>query len=466
MQNISKIYEKRNLNIARIMFFTLFSLMLILIVFCLADSSNTVFMMSIIAFCGSVIFLHNMGLKLLSFPIIFLVLIFFFHCSYYVLWLFQYKIADAVIYFITDEMWVEACKFSIIFILVYSFGVGSTKRKNNSALFIKSLSNEEIQRAGVMMVEVFLIPRIFVDVSLIIAFLRGGYLATFSALSYGFLEVFAEGFYFGIIFSIIGYRDNYIICKRILLFSMLIALIGMISGRRLEKVVFLVAIVLIYFKYVNRVAKSRSLSKKILICFACYTLLAFIATFGDFRNGGDISFTRFLTLFFRNFSYKMIVDQMVEFGYTSYTLAASMATFPKSGFGHGMNYLTSWIQVIPNIGGLYSPLIRDMSFVYSLPSKYQFWLGGSLLGELYYNFGYYSVLLTFVLGKIIRRISYNVDDDIYGNSFSIKSVISIILIPLFFVWVRGDFSYIPRPLVWYALIVIIFSRFRIKGNRQ
>lgn len=458
-------YKKRDFHITHSVLFVLFSLMLIIFSFCLVKTGNTIYAISIIAFCGSFFFLKNTGSKILSFPVFMLVLIFVFHCSYYVLWLFQYKIPDVVVGYISDEMWIEACKFSIVFMLVYSFGIGTSRKKKNFVLCSRSISNKRIRRVGVMMTWFFLLPRVFVDISLLAAFLRGGYASTFSAVTSGIMEVLAEGFYFGIIFSIVGYRDNHTICRRLLLFATLVSIIGMLSGRRLEKVVFLITIALIYFKFVNRSRATGNSLRKIGIILACYIFVAFVMTLTDFRSGAIFSVGTFMNLFLRNVTYKMILEIMVEFGYTSYTLAATIATFPNTGTGFGLNYVTSLVQIIPNIGGIYSSLIKDMCFVNMIPSTYQYWLGGSLLGELFYNFGYFSIPLMFVLGRLTGDISHNVESALCENCFSIMDIASIILIPLFFIWVRGDFTYIPRPLVWYVIIIAALSKVKFTHSR-
>ena len=147
------------------------------------------------------------------------------------------------------------------------------------------------------------------------------------------------------------------------------------------------------------------------------------------------------------------------------TLAAALETFPSEGVGRGTIYFTSWLQVVPNIGGIIDGLIVEIDFVRLIPSKYQFWLGGSFLGELYYNFGAKGIPLFFVLGYALAYMSKKLDFDILNQKINYSTIAILLLISPCFIWVRGTFSYIPRTLVWFFVLIFVLKMvFAERGN--
>lgn len=406
------------------------------------------------------------GRGITAYPSIFLILMYLFHGSYFFLWLLDYQIENVVVEFIAVPVWIQNAKFCVWFFCLYSIGVEMSSFVENRGSFPKTSVNGGYnpQKIGFVLAVLCIIPRLYIDVSKIIAYKRGGYLATFSSIEFGFLETLAQGFYYGLLFMMIGYRDDERKCRNLLAISLVFAIAGILSGRRQEIIVFIVTLFFVYYRYCRKKIYTKGDAwRNIKIFGAVFFLISVIATVGDLRQTGEISMETFLTMFLKNVSYELLFDQMSEFGYASFTLSASIEYFSEAGFGLGLNYLTSWLQIIPNIGGVHSLLTDTFSFVSFLPHYYQYWLGGSFLGEMFFNFGHYSYIFMFFTGFFFGKLGGLLDINInIDRNYKLRFLVAILFIPLSFLWIRGDFTYIPRSLIWYTIMIIAVSRIKIE----
>ena len=441
----------------------LIPLVLLLISFSINDK-RVVSIFSILVFASLCIVFRIMKIKYSSFAFVFTALFFVFHCGYCVLWAFQQPFNESVAKLVSDENWCRSIRFSSLFLILLSLGICLTFRKKNKDLTgntkLKNAMNyDQIRRIGFIFCVLFIIPRLYID----FLYLRVGYHESFSLSINGFFETFAEGFYIGLLFLLVGYQNNKQKCTILFLLIMLFCAVGMISGRRQEKVVFVLAAVILYLNILN--SKKIKLYKILSIGFLLFLTFVLIATFGDIRSGSH-TFASFLVSFKKNFSFDLIFDQLEEFGSAGYTLAATVQSFSKYGTGYGANYLQSWVIVFPQVGGVFDQVTANLNFVYQIPSSLNYWLGGSLLGELYYNFGWLSALLFIPFGFFVGQISKSIRNAFGQNHVSMGALASIIIMGPMFLWIRGVFSYIPRTLVWMLLIAVLVNMIFKKSNSQ
>ena len=114
-------------------------------------------------------------------------------------------------------------------------------------------------------------------------------------------------------------------------------------------------------------------------------------------------------------------------------------------------------MLLPNIGGWLDEVNKGTDFIYMLPSDSQLALGGSYLGELYYNFGTYGKYFTIIIGYLLGLLSRAMDRGIkYRMNFWV--IISILAISPTLLWVRGVFSYFVRTCVYLSILIYIILR--------
>ena len=401
--------------------------------------------------------------SIFSFSVIFYVLCYLFHCSYYWLLLTQNYMAGNLWVFrtLSTEVQVETLKICIMFFSFFPLGSLLIFRRNNRThkLF---MSFETCANVGNIIMAICIIPRSYVDIQYLMMYLAGGYKNSFNVQFNNYFIVLADLFYLGASLSILGYQRSRAKAKGVLFITVLMVVLGMLSGRRMVKVTYLIVILYLYFKYNS--AKSINKTKIVMFAVMAYVFLVIIGTIGDVRTTGELSFNIVMKYLGENFSYKLLVDQLGEFGYAAYSLGACVEYFASETMGYGVNYLTAWLQVLPNIGGIITGLSDELSFVLQLPSVYQKALGGSIIGELYYNFGVFLAIPSFLLGGILTKVTVDLDDSIDNGYISQKGMLSILLFSPTLMWIRSTFNEFPRAVVWYFIIVYMLKIFLRSKN--
>lgn len=394
--------------------------------------------------------------SILSFPMLFFVLCYFFHCSYAILITTNNVNGNAHVFVTLPEaVQINTMKICIMFLSFYTIGcclVRTSERKHEKEF----LTLDQCKVIGIVLMGVGIIPRLYVDLTLLRAYLTLGYHDTYSVYINNYIHVIGDMFYFGALMAILGFRKEKKNLLIICLSLCVVIVIGMMSGRRGIKGVYLLAAFFICFNYVN----SGKINLKTIIGYglAAYLALVLIATYGDIRDSGEMSVALFVECFLKNLTYRMILSQMGEFGYAAYTLGAAIEHFSLQTFGYGWNYIASWLQVLPNIGGMLTGFTDKMSFVLKLPEMYQQALGGSVLGEMYYNFGFAMFIPSAAVGYLITSLSNGLTQSVKYGCFSYKGFLGLLIIAPTIMWTRSCVNEFPRAVVWYFVAVFLLKK--------
>lgn len=421
----------------------------------IAWNMSLVTLISVIILAVSFFAIKDKTGSILSFPFVFLVLCYFFHCSYALLIVTNNVSGNAHVFVTLPEaVQLKTMKICIMFLAFYTIGcclVRTPNCKTQKTL----LTIDQCKVIGIALMGICIIPRLYIDLTLLVAYLANGYHDTFDTHINNYVIVIGNMFYFGALLALIGFRKEKKNVLIIMLVLCTVIVIGMMSGRRGIKAVYLLAAFFICFNYVN----LGSIKWKTIICYGLFAYLALvlIATFGDIRDSGELSVALFLKYFFRNLTYRMIISQMGEFGYAAYTLGASIEYFSLQTFGYGWNYIASWLQVFPNIGGMLTGFSDKLSYVLKLPEMYQQALGGSALGEMYFNFGHAMFVLSAVAGYLITSLSNSLIQSVKSGRFSYKGFFGLLIIAPTIMWTRSSFNEFPRAIVWYFIAVALLK---------
>lgn len=426
-----------------------------LIVFYVVNANvglNTLAVSALIVAAISILSLLKSGYHWFSLPTVFLFFTYVFHCTQFLFNIFiedYYKYFD-IVGLTGDNISIQILEYSIVAILFLTYGFVISSNASLKPLPTIGNSNYNYGKCGKTLLIICILPRVIIDV----VFFLVGYENSESVDIPGFIRIWAEGFYIGIALILIGCKNRPAYCKKVFILATIYVLFTMLSGRRQIALTYWIMLALIYFRYVYVSSKKYTLTTKLIYAFLAFLGIVFIATIGDTRNHAS----SFSEVFSSNMSLMVVADQIGEFGGTGISLGYAIMSFPSQhGFNYGLTYLESFIMLLPNVGGWLDEINRGTDYIYMLPSDSQLALGGSYLGELYYNFGmigkYFTIIIGYYLGLLTRIMDRGIK---YRMSFTV--ILCILAISPTLLWVRGVFSYFVRTCVYLGVLIYIILK--------
>lgn len=168
----------------------------------------------------------------------------------------------------------------------------------------------------------------------------------------------------------------------------------MATGSRQYSVCFLAVWCLVYFSYLKRLSPGRTVGMVV----ACVCLLFLIDAFGELRTSG-FSFEALSAYFAKASFFDVVWDSLGEFGSAFSTLVTSMTNVPSVlPYGMGATYVAGVLSIIPVLVSRFPLLKAATQFTTSIGSAF---LGGSMLGEFFYNFGWLGIACSFLVGALL-----------------------------------------------------------------
>ena len=299
-------------------------------------------------------------------------------------------------------------------------------------------------------------PRIYIDIASMLGAMARGYEGVYSLYFPQFLQTLAFFFDAGLIFMLFGSIDNHKEHKLIFLLVILYKGIMMMSGSRQYNVVFLLIWIYLYAYILHKI----NIKKQIIVCLTAFLGFIFISVIGMVRSDNVVNFND-LSYFFTRFNLETVFGNALgEYGSAFITLLVAVNYTPGLlSFGLGKSYIAGVLSTVPLLVAQFTPLKDASMFVTQLPGSIKFSLGGSYLGELYYNFSWFGIipciLLGFSMTKIQIILSTNVD--------LIKKCFYAILAVLLILYIRGYFSDMMQKIIW-IYITLYAVRLYKKGK--
>lgn len=267
-------------------------------------------------------------------------------------------------------------------------------------------------------------------------------------------------------------RDNYRKQRNIFLFMMIYILVMMISGIRSENVGYLLVFT---FLFLFTSKKKVNVLSVFLIVGAGIVILAFISAAGDFRVSTDKTFVSFFDCVSKYLLEKNVLlsllDTLGDTGYTAQSVINGWLPLNKPFMGK--SYILGLFSIIPNIPYILTfpghitekscfALILQQSGVLS---EYYHNIGGSLIGELFFNFGitggiFFALVLGIIYGNISRKCTTELKTSNYDKL--------IWLIPFMFFgtyWVRDYFGGGFREVVWGPLLLLMIRNLYYRRHK-
>lgn len=257
---------------------------------------------------------------------------------------------------------------------------------------------------------------------------------------------------------------------RVFAFIMSYLLIQIISGRRSETISYIT--ILAFLFYQARTHKKRKVGSIILIAIFGYFLLTLMYATVRIRELDNRTIEGFFQLFWKLlFRHNIFMEAIREYGNTGYTpvcvLNNWLNTYSPS---YGKSYLFGISAIFPNIGGIVSNLINESTYAIQL-QRYGMVLdgfkniGGSVIGELFFNFGKIGGLVVSpILGMLIGKVSQK--EKMYAATYQIKKM--AYYIPAMYAilyWVRDCFGDGIREVTWGIIIWYLIGLVNVKDSR-
>ncbi|MED3662286.1 O-antigen polysaccharide polymerase Wzy [Ureibacillus terrenus] len=420
---------------------------------------NSVLILSIIIilhFILSILILEITNSKIFSLSGIFVILSYLFHFGQIILiGLFpkykfqQFFILDYVNFYQLQQATVY--QLHIITAVVTGIVLATIKKNNKIRKKTSKLNFKESRittiTAGWVILTICFPIRLMTDLSKIRASFSGNYFDTFRTGESGVIGFLGYFAFIGIALLIMGYSINK---KRmstiIFILSISYLIFTMVSGGRGQQLTIILMLLYIFFNCVYKL-KIRNV---IVLLVGVYLLIPFLNTIFFIREIGIDSFYSFIKEYENSLNNNPILKLLEELGATQYTVILTMERIEESAFG--LSYLSALPLVFVNIGGILDPFVYMSTYQKSLKVPY---IGGSYIGELFFNFRYFGIIFAIFIGIFINTISTKLKELLVEKKY-LNAAIYLPMFTYFLWWVRDTFSGWIRPTIWgYVFIVII-----------
>ncbi|WP_270166531.1 O-antigen polysaccharide polymerase Wzy [Paenibacillus sp. SYP-B4298] len=357
---------------------------------------------------------------------------------------------------------VHSIKFCTLSIFLFNMGaqyIFNTRYKDEEVdetiLLEREKSGLKVSRITGLIV--LIISSYFIykfDSAYIIQGMTNGYIGIRQLdVNYGITDDMARLFKVGMILLIIGYKDKKSIFVILVLSNISYSLLKVaVTGLRGYEIIYLVILVYIYYK----VYKNLSLAKLSLLLTSGIVLLTLSSLTVLYRES-----TRSFNLsnvwdFLINRN--PIISSINEFGSTLITTQLFIDFVPQTiDYGYGKSYVYSLVTLLPNINGFLNDIVQS-AYPNVILARHFPGIGGSFIGELYYNFGDFGVFVSAFIGGAIALLSLAAEKALKRKEFFKFGLYAIAFNTILWT-VRDSLSTIPRNLMFALLVPVVIKVF-------
>ena len=314
----------------------------------------------------------------------------------------------------------------------------------------------DISIYGKILVLIGVIPRLYIDILSLVGARANGYEGVYSIYFPQTIQSIAFFFDAGLFFLLYAQTDRR--KQKFYLVAVIVyKCIMMSTGARQDKVAFLLVWLYVYFFIINKI----TVKKLALLVVVCIAGFMFISAIGTIRVNDTVSLSQTLSLLQSGTMNNVIGGALGEFGSAFDTLEVAIKYTPSEiPFGWGKSYVAGLLSIIPLLVNQIPSLAKAVMFVNQLPKHVTFALGGSFLGELFYNFSWFGIIGSSVVGAFITKLHNGIVDDsscdnFYKASYSILATAMIL-------FVRGYFTDMMQKLVWTYIAIYIIRMYLAK----
>lgn len=309
---------------------------------------------------------------------------------------------------------------------------------------------------GKILVLIGVIPRLYIDILSLVGARANGYEGVYSIYFPQAIQSIAFFFDAGLFFLLYAQTDRR--KQKFYLVAVIVyKCIMMSTGARQDKVAFLLVWLYVYFFIINKI----TVKKLALLVVVCIAGFMFISAIGTIRVNDTVSLSQTLSLLQSGTMNNVIGGALGEFGSAFDTLEVAIKYTPSEiPFGWGKSYVAGLLSIIPLLVNQIPSLAKAVMFVNQLPKHVTFALGGSFLGELFYNFSWFGIIGSSVVGAFITKLHNGIVDDSSCDIFY-KAWYSILATAMI-LFVRGYFTDMMQKLVWTYIAIYIIRMYLAK----
>lgn len=252
----------------------------------------------------------------------------------------------------------------------------------------------------------------------------------------------------GFVLLLLSYSNNIKRATIILCGELVFFLWTMMSGGRIYAVVGIIILCYCYFLIVKKV----NFKNFIFLMLLGYLFLQVITIITELRMTTNFNVVTLMAELI-NPSNNFILRLLDEFGATQYTVIVTLAEVPDYlEYYLGQSYVKAWALAGVNIGGILAQIKEEIQYTYLFSRQYSF--GGSYIGELYYNFGYYAYVFAPFVGMFVAKLSNSVEFYLKNRQYI---NFSLLIMPMWATlqWVRGYFDGFSRATIWGAAFILV-----------
>ena len=314
----------------------------------------------------------------------------------------------------------------------------------------------DISVYGKILVLIGVIPRLYIDILSLVGARANGYEGVYSTYFPQAIQSIAFFFDAGLFFLLYAQTDRR--KQKFYLVAVIVyKCIMMSTGARQDKVAFLLVWLYVYFFIINKI----TVKKLALLVVVCIAGFMFVSAIGTIRVNDTVSLSQTLSLLQSGTMNNVIGGALGEFGSAFDTLEVAIKYTPSEiPFGWGKSYVAGLLSIIPLLVNQIPSLAKAVIFVNQLPKHVTFALGGSFLGELFYNFSWFGILGSSVVGAFITKLHNGIVDDSSCDIFY-KAWYSILATAMI-LFVRGYFTDMMQKLVWTYIAIYIIRMYLAK----
>ena len=272
-------------------------------------------------------------------------------------------------------------------------------------------------------------------------------------------------------FSIIGFYLLIISLRKqkkqqlkVFIFLIVYNLIIMLTGRRSENVAYIC--IYLYLFFADKKLDIKNIIILLISAFLGFTFLNALVYNRSYSIGIVNAFN--YTLLNKN----ILFEALREYGNTVYTaLSVIIKWLPMHDPGYGVSYYKGISAIFPNLGGIMGDLTRESNFGFILQNSNVLYkqytnIGGSILGEIIFNFGLYgsiigAIIIGVIVGNISKKAQTILENECNYNVIYYCTVMSGILY-----WMRDYFSGISREIVWGLIFCWIIKKIKVKNEEM
>ncbi len=451
----------------------LFSNLLTTILTINTTSNDTIGWICIVQMILNAIIVIRARKELISVSLLFLLFSYLVHMGQYILNVLNFDVTPSLNLFtkLPEDSLLAAGKFSLYGHTCLTLGIllFSTCFQKYTVRFSKKQKcstgevylNKKVMRfIALLFIAVGLFFSVITTIDLIKLMLQGGYYNTFAyqAENNGIKTMLGHVWELGVIILMSIEKDNKGKCRALLIASAIYLFVIMLTGGRMMALMNIAMLLFFYFKFIER---PKTFGWMLWI-FIGYFALEFVVSIGLNRISGfrDIESTSTSVL-------TLLGNILGEFGGTNYTVALALEHFPQdTPFGYGLTYLLSLIYILPNFGYNSWDIMSHTSYVDYVKGYTTSGLGGSYIGEAYYNFGYSGLILIVIFGCFLAWYDKKIIQYLKEKN-TLKVLAYFGTMPYVFMITRSYFKDMIRPFVWIMLgAYVLYNIFSKKGVKK